>query len=88
MQPWFWNSCYKIVSYRNESDLWIKFIVVFEKEAPKLGDHLEEVLGSRTKLLDLYWEVFSGDPRLVETEVPFNAHAGVGWGRVMSSMVV
>ena len=82
--------------------MWIKFIVVFGKEAPKLGKHLEEVqalkqsfhwaprgvLGSRTELLDLSWEVFSGDPRLAETGVPFNAHPGVQRGRVMSAMVV
>ena len=65
-----------------------KFIVVFRKEAPELGENLEEVLGSEVELLDIDWEVFLGDSRLVETWLPFNAHPGVGWGKVVSAMVV
>ena len=48
----------------------------------------EEVLGSRTELSDLSREVFSGDPRLTEIWLPFNAHPGVRCGRVVSVMVV
>ena len=48
----------------------------------------EEVLGSRRELLDIGCEVFSSDPRLTEIWLPFNAHPGVGWGRVVSAMVV
>ena len=51
-------------------------------EAPK------EVLGSRMELSDLGREVFSGDLRLIEIWLPFNAHLAVGWGRVVSTMVV
>ena len=32
-----------IASYRNESDIWIKFIVVLEKESPELYKKLEDV---------------------------------------------
>ena len=49
---------------------------------------LEEVLGSRTELPDLGQEVFSGDFRLTKIWLPFNAHLGVGWGRVVSATVV
>ena len=48
----------------------------------------EEVLGSRTELSDLGCEVFSGDLRLAEICIPFIAHPGVGWGRVVSAIVI
>ena len=32
-----------IASYGNEYEIWIKFIVVFRKEAPELDKKLEEV---------------------------------------------
>ena len=48
----------------------------------------EEVLGSRKETSDLGWEVFSADLRLVEFWLPFSAHPSVGWGRVVSAMVV
>ena len=48
----------------------------------------EEVLCSIMELLNLGQEVFLGDPRLVEIWIPFNAHLGVGWGKVVSAIVV
>ena len=51
-------------------------------EAPK------EVLGSRMGMSDLGREVFPGDLRLTKIWLTFNAHLGVGWGKVVSAMVV
>ena len=71
----------------NEYDIWINCCGTRKGDA-ELGEFLEGVLGSKVELLDLSWKIFSGDPRLAEIWLSFNAHPGVGWGRVVSAMVV
>ena len=71
----------------NESGMWIN-CCGSQKGGIELGEDLEGVLGIEAELSDLGWKIFSGDPRLVEIWLPFNAYPHVGWGRVVSAMVV
>ena len=46
-----------IESYQNDSNIWIEFIVVFGKEAPELGKHLE---GVQSLEHNCYWSTQRG----------------------------